>query len=57
MSEMPRRGFVKGASLAPLALQPFSLDAQTSPAERFDIVVPGAGHNCLIAAYRANPAN
>jgi len=50
MSEMTRREFVKGASLAPLALQPFTLEAQTSQTDRFDIVVAGAGHNSLIAA-------
>lgn len=54
MSRMTRRDFVKGATLAPLALQPFTLEAQTSAAERFDVVVAGAGHNSLItAAYLA----
>lgn len=55
MSEITRRGFVKGAALAPLALTPFrSLAQQSAPTERFDFVVAGAGHNSLIcAAYLA----
>src|ERR1700704_5691438 len=55
MSGITRRGFVKGAALAPLALTPFSSMAQqAAPAERFDIVVAGAGHNSLVcAAYLA----
>lgn len=55
MSEMTRRGFVKGAALAPLALGPLSSVAQqTATAEKFDVVVAGAGHNSLIcAAYLA----
>jgi phytoene dehydrogenase-like protein len=57
---LTRRGFVKGAALAPLALSPLTSVAQEaakteSPkTERFDIVVAGAGHNSLIcAAYLA----
>ncbi|MGH9681422.1 MAG: phytoene desaturase family protein [Candidatus Acidiferrales bacterium] len=58
MSEITRRGFVKRAALAPLALAPFRPFAQESPAaapgDRFDFVVAGAGHNSLIcAAYLA----
>jgi phytoene dehydrogenase-like protein len=57
MSAMTRRGFVKGAALAPLALQPLTWGQQTPapvPSERFDIVVAGAGHNSLITtAYLA----
>ena len=55
MSTISRRGFVKGAALAPLAFTPFSLQAQTAaPADRFDVVVAGAGHNSLITtAYLA----
>jgi phytoene dehydrogenase-like protein len=55
MSGITRRGFVKGAALAPLALAPLTTIARQSPApERFDIVVAGAGHNSLItAAYLA----
>ena len=57
MSAMTRRGFVKGAALAPLALQPFARGQQQPtavPTERFDVVVAGAGHNSLIAtAYLA----
>ena len=51
MIPMTRRGFVKGAALAPLAFTPLTLEAQTSAlSNRFDIVVAGAGHNSLIAA-------
>src|SRR5579872_7273767 len=55
MSGITRRGFVKGAALAPLALSPFSSVAQrASTLDRFDVVVAGAGHNSLItAAYLA----
>ena len=55
MSEMTRRGFVKGAALAPLALGPLRAVAQTAaPSEKFDFVIAGAGHNSLIcAAYLA----
>ncbi|HSZ21033.1 MAG TPA: NAD(P)/FAD-dependent oxidoreductase [Candidatus Acidoferrum sp.] len=55
MSGITRRGFVKGAALAPLALTPLSAMArQTSAPDRFDIVVAGAGHNSLVtAAYLA----
>jgi phytoene dehydrogenase-like protein len=59
---MTRRGFVKGAALAPLALSSLTSEAQAQEAaktetpktDRFDIVVAGAGHNSLIcAAYLA----
>src|SRR5258708_37270518 len=52
MSGITRRGFVKGAALAPLALAtPFtSMAQQSATAERFDIVVDGAGHNSLVCA-------
>jgi phytoene dehydrogenase-like protein len=51
MSEITRRGFMKGAALAPLAFTPLTLEAQsTSAGAQFDIVVAGAGHNSLIAA-------
>jgi phytoene dehydrogenase-like protein len=55
MSDITRRGFVKGAALASLAInKPFALEQSTSaPAvqsDRFDIVVAGAGHNSLAAA-------
>ncbi|HKC72296.1 MAG TPA: NAD(P)-binding protein, partial [Terriglobales bacterium] len=54
MCAITRRGFMKGAALAPLALSPLSLRSQTAPGDRFDIVVAGAGHNSLItAAYLA----
>jgi phytoene dehydrogenase-like protein len=50
MSNMSRRGFVKGAAIAPLAAKSISLGPGTAPSERFDIVVAGAGHNSLVAA-------
>jgi phytoene dehydrogenase-like protein len=50
MSRITRRGFVKGAALAPLAFRSFTLEQQTAKADRFDIVVAGAGHNSLVAA-------
>jgi phytoene dehydrogenase-like protein len=53
---MTRRGFVKGAALAPLALTPLTSVAQEAAktADHFDVVVAGAGHNSLIcAAYLA----
>jgi phytoene dehydrogenase-like protein len=57
MSKITRRGFVKSAALAPLALGSLNSMAQPSmPADRmgttdrFDIVVAGAGHNSMIAA-------
>ena len=55
MSEITRRGFVKGAALAPLALTPLrSMAQQAAPGDRFDFVFAGAGHNSLIcAAYLA----
>jgi len=54
MSTVSRRDFVKTTALAPLAVTPFSLSAQTPKEDRFDVVVAGAGHNSLItAAYLA----
>jgi beta-carotene ketolase (CrtO type) len=54
MSKMTRRGFVKGAAIAPLVVSPFTLGRQPGPDDHFDIVVAGAGHNSLItAAYLA----
>jgi len=54
MSRITRRGFVKAAAIAPLAVKHFSLGPQATPADRFDIVVAGAGHNSLVsAAYLA----
>lgn len=55
MSDMTRRGFVKGAAIAPLAFTSLTLEAQSgSSSNRYDIVVAGAGHNSLIAtAYLA----
>jgi phytoene dehydrogenase-like protein len=59
MSEITRRGFVKGAALAPLAFTPFrGVAQQGAPSEKFDFVVAGAGHNSLIcAAYLAKGGN
>src|ERR1700691_2322862 len=55
MTEITRRGFVKGAAFAPLALTPLrSMARQTVPGDRFDFIFAGAGHNSLIcAAYLA----
>lgn len=55
MKEITRRGLIKGAALAPLALSQVSSSAQqAATTERFDIVVAGAGHNSLVsAAYLA----
>src|ERR1700687_4958100 len=50
MSKISRRGFVKTAALAPLAVKPFSIGQQASREDRFDVVVAGAGHNSMIAA-------
>ena len=56
MTTITRRGFVKGAALAPFAFAPLpSATGQVgsirlASTERFDIVVAGAGHNSLIAA-------
>jgi phytoene dehydrogenase-like protein len=58
MSAMTRRGFIKEAALAPLALKSLSVGHLTAgPAvsgNHFDIVIAGAGHNSLVtAAYLA----
>ena len=54
MSRITRREFVKNAALAPLAAAPFPFAEQSGRADRFDIVVAGAGHNSMItAAYLA----
>ena len=58
MTPMTRREFVKGAALAPLALNalPAVAEPQTprAPGDRFDVVFAGAGHNSLVcAAYMA----
>src|SRR5579862_4773249 len=50
MIEITRRGFVKGAAMVPLAFTPVTLPQSTDKAERFDVVVAGAGHNSLVAA-------
>jgi phytoene dehydrogenase-like protein len=50
MSNMTRRGFVKGAAIAPLAVQHLALGSQGVSRDGFDIVVAGAGHNSLVAA-------
>ncbi len=57
MTPMTRRGFVKGATLAPLALSSLQAVGQQTPraaGDRFDVVFAGAGHNSLVcAAYLA----
>ncbi len=57
MTKITRRGFVKGAALAPLALSSLNSMAQNSApgdragtSDKFDVVVAGAGHNSMIAA-------
>src|ERR1700726_917747 len=55
MTSITRREFVKASTAMPLALSTFTKAARTAkPAERFDVVVAGAGHNSLLcAAYLA----
>src|SRR3974390_110402 len=55
MSTITRRGFVKRAALAPLALAPLASRAQpAAPGDKLDFVIAGAGHNSLVcAAYLA----
>jgi phytoene dehydrogenase-like protein len=49
--DITRRGFVKAATLAPLAFTPITLpQSSTQPENRFDIVVAGGGHNSLTTA-------
>ncbi|MBZ5527277.1 MAG: NAD(P)/FAD-dependent oxidoreductase [Acidobacteriia bacterium] len=54
MSAMSRRGFVKGAAMAPLAAKALTMEQGGTPAvaggEKYDVVVAGAGHNSLVAA-------
>jgi phytoene dehydrogenase-like protein len=55
MTPITRREFVKAGAGVPLALSTFtSTSRAATPAERFDVVVAGAGHNSLLcAAYLA----
>ena len=55
MTSSTRRDFVKAGAGVPLALSTFTNTARAAkPAERFDVVVAGAGHNSLLcAAYVA----
>ena len=54
MKRITRRGFVKSAAIAPLAVKHLAMQQAAGAAEKFDIVVAGAGHNSLItAAYLA----
>lgn len=54
MNKMTRRGFVKGAAIAPLAVKHMALGGKVPSGDRFDIVVAGAGHNSMVtAAYLA----
>lgn len=59
MDEITRRGVMRGAALAPLALSQLKSFAQpAATGDRYDIVVAGAGHNSLIcAAYLAKAGN
>ncbi|HWF37324.1 MAG TPA: NAD(P)/FAD-dependent oxidoreductase [Candidatus Acidoferrales bacterium] len=51
MSEITRRGFIKGAAaLTPLAFSPLRLPQEPAAGDRFDFVVAGAGHNSLVCA-------
>src|SRR6202165_357989 len=53
MNPIDRRGFIKGAAIAPVA---FAARAQqtSTPGDGFDVVLAGAGHNSLVcAAYLA----
>jgi phytoene dehydrogenase-like protein len=64
MTKITRRGFVKGAALAPLALSSLNNVAEatetsvpsdrSATSEKFEVVIAGAGHNSMIsAAYLA----
>jgi phytoene dehydrogenase-like protein len=54
MKRITRREFTKGAAIAPLAVKHLALQQVAGTADRYDIVVAGAGHNSLItAAYLA----
>lgn len=51
MSKITWRGFVQGAVLAPFGCKPaFTMAQSVAKADRFDVVVAGAGHNSLVAA-------
>jgi len=53
MNEITRRGFIKGAALAPIALTSLpgiAQEAAPTRAEQFDFVIAGAGHNSLVCA-------
>src|ERR1700726_4540647 len=61
MTNITRRGFVKGAAIAPLAVSHLGFGASSDAQEaapttqapgtdRFDIVVAGGGHNSLVTA-------
>jgi len=54
MKKITRRGFVKSAAIAPLAVKHLALQQVAGSSNTFDVVVAGAGHNSLItAAYLA----
>ena len=50
MSDITRRGLVKAAALAPLALPLRSAAQPAAGSEHFDFVVAGAGHNSLVCS-------
>src|SRR3974390_1282371 len=54
MKKITRRGFVKRAAIAPLAVKHLALQQVAGNSDKFDFVIAGAGHNSLItAAYLA----
>ncbi|MFQ5660394.1 MAG: phytoene desaturase family protein [Gammaproteobacteria bacterium] len=50
MGRISRRGFVKGAAIAPLTFKAMAQQTLSGAGEHFDFVVAGAGHNSLICA-------
>ena len=50
MTDISRRNFVKGAAIAPLALNAMAQTTSSVGDTTFDFVIAGAGHNSLITA-------
>src|SRR5579883_1260090 len=50
MKKITRRGFVKSAAIAPLAVKQMALQQVAGVSDKYDFVVAGAGHNSLITA-------